>query len=536
MSQFLLNKVFLSQRGSPGRGHTPVSGKMALPGGAAATGVITAFIAVMLSSLPSTAAFGGESSAESAYRQNTRMWEHSIVTLEVARKDYNYLQPWTRQVSRQRKTGIVVGEHEILTTADELFDRTFIRVQKGGRGQWWFGTISWIDYSANLALVTVADSNFWSGLEPASFGSLPPDGSLQILRWKDGNLERRSAEFTQYAVRQAQLSPINHVVLEASSEIQNAGWCEPIVCQSRVVGLVRAQSGRTCIAIPASFIRSILDARQKGQYHGLGYFHFYWQPTENPASLAALNLPGPPRGVIVIEVSPRPDGLPAVLRPNDIILQIDGFDIDIQGDYNDPEYGNIMLENLSTRFKWAGDAVKMKIWRDNKEMEVTYRLPKYKFTNSLVPFATYDQEPQYLIVGGLVFQPLTDSFLQSWGSDWRARAPLRLTHYCDAPPTKKRPALVILSQVLPDPFNLGYEDQRYLVVDKVNGRRVSYLSDLKAALQKPVNGYNIIEFMKGNSLRRMVIGAGEFEREATARVLKRYGIDESFYLASNESR
>ncbi len=488
----------------------------------------------MLLSLVSVPASTIQSKGESAFQQNLKTWERSIVTLDVARKDYNYFLPWTRQASRQRKTGIVVGKHEILTTADGLFDRTFIRVQKGGRGQWWFGTVSWIDYGANLALVMVADSNFWSGLEPASLGSMPPDGRLQILRWTDGNLERRSAEFTQYTVRQAQLAPINHAVLEASSEIQNAGWCEPIVSGTRVVGLVRAQSGRTCIAIPASFIRSILDARRNGQYHGLGYFHFYWQPTENPASLAALHLPGPPRGVIVIEVSPRPDGLPNVLRPNDIILQIDGFDVDIQGDYDDPEYGNIMLENLATRFKWAGDAVKMKIWRDNKGMEVTYRLPKYRFTDSLVPFATYDKEPEYLIVGGLVFQPLTDSYLQGWGADWRGRAPLSLTHYCDVAPTKKRPALVILSQVLPDSFTLGYEDLRYLVVDKVNGQRVSYLSDLKAALRKPVNGYNIIEFMKSNSLRRMVIGAGEAERQATARVLRRYGIDESFYLASNE--
>ncbi len=45
-------------------------------------------------------------------------------------------------------------------------------------------------------------------------------------------------------------------------------------------------------AIPASFIQSILDARKQDRYHGLGYFHFYWQGAQNPASLARLEAHG----------------------------------------------------------------------------------------------------------------------------------------------------------------------------------------------------------------------------------------------------
>src|SRR5262249_23470497 len=163
------------------------------------------------------------------------------------------------------------------------------------------------------------------------------------------------------------------------------------------------QEGRTCTALPASFIQSILKAREKGEYRGLGYFDFYWQPAENPVSLAFLGLEGEPRGVLVIDVPSKPNSAPAVLKQHDIILQIDRFDIDIEGDYNDPEFGHLMLENLATRHKWAGDDVMMKIWRDDKPLDVTYRLPKIEYTNSLVADAVYDQEPEYLVVGGLVF-------------------------------------------------------------------------------------------------------------------------------------
>src|SRR5215475_10370767 len=236
-------------------------------------------------------------------------WERSLVTIEVSRKQYDYYQPWSKRTRRFQKIGTVIGERQILTTADELFDRTLIRLQKGGRGRWWQGEVSCVDYHANVALVTVSDENFWRDLKPVSFGSAAKaDGGYQIVRWREGKLENRRAEFTQFTVRDAQLCPLDMVSLEVSSEIQGVGWGEPVIANSKVVGILWAQESRTCMAMPASFIQSIIDARKKGEYHGLGYFHFFWQQSENPASLARLKLPGEARGVVVIDVPDRPDG------------------------------------------------------------------------------------------------------------------------------------------------------------------------------------------------------------------------------------
>jgi hypothetical protein len=459
-------------------------------------------------------------------------WTQSIVTLEVAGKQYDYLQPWSSRERKLQKTGLVISDHEILTTADQMFDRTLVRLQKGGRGRWVIGKVAWVDYYANLALVTSADAGFWRGLKPARLGPARPEkDALQVLRWREGTLENRRAEFTQFKVRDAQLSSVNHVMLEVGSDIQGAGWGEPVIGDSHVVGLLTAQEGRTCVTLPASFIQGILDARKQGAYRGLGYFHFYWEPGENPATLARLKLAGEPRGVVVIDVPRRPDKEDPALKPQDMILRIDGFDLDIQGDYKDPEFGPVLLENLATRGKWAGDDVKMQIWRDGKAMDITYRLPRFDYTNSLVPGAVFDQAPEYLVVGGLVFQPLNDPYLQSWGGDWKRRAPFRLYYYHTQPPTPERPALVLLSQVLPDAYNIGYQEQRCLVVDKVNGQPISRLSDLAQALTKPIDGYHIIDFVRSDSLRRMVLAAGSAEIRATRRVLERYNIKEPSRLS-----
>lgn len=463
--------------------------------------------------------------------QARALWEASLVTIEIARNTYDYNQPWSRRTRRLKKTGVVVGERQVLTSADQLFDRTLVRLQKQGRGQWYVGEVEWIDYPANLALITTSDQAFWRDLKPATFGKgAPEDGAMQILRWRDGNLENRRAEFSQFTVREGALSPVNCVMLEASSDIQGGGWGEPIVANSHLLGILIAQEGRTCFAAPASFIQSILQARQKNQFRGLGYFHWYWQPAENPASLAALGLPGEPRGVIVHFVPDRPDGRPEMVKSNDIVLSIDGFPLDIQGDYLDPEFGNLLLENLATRNRWAGDDVPMQVWRDGKQIDVTYRLPRYNYTNSLLPFAVYDQEPEYLIVGGLVFQPLSNTYLQSWGNEWKRRAPFRLYYYNNQMPTKERPSLVLMAQVLPDAYNIGYQDLRYLVLDKVNGIPISNLNDLREAFKKPEGGFHVLEFVKSDGLRRLVLAAGDPELAATDRVLKRYGIAAQFHI------
>jgi hypothetical protein len=460
-------------------------------------------------------------------------WEKSIVRIEVSRKVYDYYQPWNRRNDRSMKTGLVVGERQILTTCQDMSDYTLVRVQKDGRGTWTPASVVWVDYYANLAMLTVEDASFWQDLQAAKLsGSDPADGAaLQILRWREGKLENRRAEFTQFAVRQSEFSAISHVQLEMDSEIQAAGWGEPVVLNSHVVGILSQQRNRACKAIPASFIRAILDARRAGTYRGLGYFHFYWQPAQNTASLASLHLSGDPRGVLVINVPERLDGVPNVLKPRDIILQIDGFDVDIQGDYRDPEFGQLMLENLATRGKWAGDEVKLKIWREGKPLDVSYRLPKYEYSHSVVPYGVYDQPPEYLIVGGLVFQPLTYPYLQRWGAEWERRAPFRLTYYTPEEATKEQPSIVILSQVLPDPFNIGYQDQRYQVLQKVNGRRVSNLAELREALQHPTGEFHVLDFLPGDAAQRIVLGADGGERAATRRVLQRYGIEEEYFIA-----
>ena len=83
---------------------------------------------------------------------------------------------------------------------------------------------------------------------------------------------------------------------------------------------------------------------------------------------------------------------------------------------------------------------------------------------------------------------------------------------------------------MPDPYNIGYQDSRQLVIEKVNGQKINYLADVQQALKKPVNGFHIFQFMKGDTLQRIVLDAATLDA-ATKRVLDHYGIDKDHFFA-----
>jgi len=449
--------------------------------------------------------------------------ESALVTVEITSKEYDLQQPWNKPTRSVRKHALFAGDHELVTTAQNLADRTLVRAQKGGRGRWYNAEVKWLDYHANVAVLTVSDEGFWTGLQPARLASaVPRRNEYEVVRWRDGNLETRRADFSKFTVGEGALSFAPRIHLELNTEIGGLGWAEPVVVDGEVVGLTVSKGGNVCTVMPIPFLRDVLDGRRNGKFGGLGYFDFVWQQGENPATLQHLKLEGDARGAVVIDVPKNPSAGYALKR-HDVLLEVDGFAIDSEGDFEDPVYGHVMMEGIATRRHVAGDSIPMKVLRDGKVLDVQYVLPKAEYKVDLLPMYVFDREPEYLIAGGLVFQPLTQSYLRSWGEEWRRRAPFRLVFYNSQGPSPERPSLVVLSQVLPDNYNVGYQEYRNLVVDKVNGRPIRRLADLKAALQEAKDGAHLIEFQKGDGLQRILLDAGTLG-EATRRVLQRYGV------------
>ncbi len=462
------------------------------------------------------------------------LWANSLVQIESTRHQYEFFQPWSRRTASNNKFGVVVEGKKIATTADYLFDHTVLRVQKGGRGSWYEASLHWIDYHSNLALLDIQDPGFWEGLQPVKFADpVPVTGEAKLIRWNDGRLETRRLEINRLRMGRSALSYIDLPQLELDSEIDGVGWSEAVVYGDAIIGLTTSQSRSKCTAVPSFFVEEVIDQVKKDQFRGVGYFNFYWKRAENPAVLDYLKLEGGKRGVIVTEIISIP-GHETKVKPKDILLKVDGFDIDIVGDYADPVYGNMMLERLATRGHWSGDKVPMTVWRDGVEIELEFELARADYSEEYVPSAKFDMPPEYLMAGGLVFQPLTEPYLRSWGSEWQRRAPVRLVRLKERRPTEEDPGCVLLSLVLPDSYNLGYQDYRYLVLDKVNGVKITALPELKEALDHPKGAFHVIEFLPGETVQKMVLDAVQL-KSATQRVMFDYRLPTDYFVGSGDS-
>jgi hypothetical protein len=450
-------------------------------------------------------------------------WQNAVIHIEIAGMEYSYVQPWARAEHKVEKTGVAIADHVIITTAEGLNDQTFIRLKKQGGGLYSAGRVLWIDYQSNLAALTTDEAGFWNGIQPAALADpVPATGPVRILRWNDDRLENRPGDIERMTVDNSALSFVSVPALKVDSTISGAGSGEAVTEGNRLLGLASGQESDVVTAVPSSFIQFHVNAQKQGHFAGLGYFDFTWEQVQNPLSLQYLKLPGAARGVIVKDTGLKP-GVTSLIKTRDIILQIDGFDIDTEGNYVDPQYGKMMLENLSSRGKWAGQTCQIKLWRDGAEQTITYTLPRAEYSDELVPEQVFDHPPEYVVTGGMVFVRLTDAFLRSWGTTWRQRAPFRLGFYETGKVKPDRMQRVVLSQVLPDKINLGYEMLHDEVIDEVNGKKISQISDLSEALKSPVDGFNVFKFAPGEPVEMAVLDATEVN-QTDAEIMTKFHI------------
>lgn len=455
--------------------------------------------------------------------------QKQIVKIEVVQKVYDAQQPWRINTKETTRSGLVISDQQILTTAEFMSDATVIRLQKEGKGTKYQGKIEWISYPLNIALLKVEEPEFWKGLKEASLSVKSPDvGPARVWRWDNGILESWHAEVNQIQVLFSELSQVSHVTANAFSEIRSAGWSEMVTQGDQVIGIATSASDNKLSVIPSRLLLDLLEHQKNNPKFEIGYFPFFWQTTENPQNAKRLGYPGTPQGVFITQIDPTaPEA--KVLKVDDLILEINGKSIDSNGDYEDAVFGSLNLENLAVQEGMAGTPIHFKIWRQGAEKNVQMNLPAYQYERAKVPEHRFDEEPEYLIMGGLVFMPLTQEYLRAFGDDWRNRSPFRLYFHTLEPAREESEKIVILSSVLADPYNLGYSDYRFMTVESVNGQKIQNLHQMEKALQENKSEFHKILFLQGRGPRQMILDTQSLD-EANARILKKFSIPKDRHI------
>ena len=351
-------------------------------------------------------------------------------------------------------------------------------------------------------------------------------GQLQTVRWNEQQLESAASRVLRFEVQEGFFGRMQHAFLLVQTDLQGGGWAEPVVAGDRLVGLTASQTELRARVIPAEIIGAFLTrAKADGAYRGFPVFGARYQVNEDPALAAFLGQQGAPRGVIVRQI-PWGSSACGVLEPRDILLSVDGHEIDAGGYYAHPRLGRLLFPHALVEGHAVGDVVPVRVLRSGEMLDLQMTLRDYPAGLALMPERRMEGPPPYAVIGGLLFRELDGDYLRSWGPQWAERAPLRLqVPYLlrreEQTPDRRR--IILLASVLPTPGNVGYQDLRDLPVASVNGRRIDSIPALIEAFAHPEGEFEVIELEPNGERQVVVLDAATLEAETRA-ALETYGV------------
>jgi PDZ domain len=460
-----------------------------------------------------------------------------VVGLAVSFQDYDADRPWVKRSPATRYAQAVVVDGAdgplLLTTAQMVAGATMVAVEREGRPPRSAARVVHQDRELNLALLAVDEPGFFDALLPLRLASVSPSaGTLHSVRWSNQQFESAAVRIKRPGVSEVWFGRLRHVFLLARSGLADGGWAEPVVAGEELVGVVSAQDDHTAWVVPIEIIAAYLSqARDPASYVGFAVLRCSWQWTTDRAIAAWLGLGERPRGVMIRGI-PRGSTGHGVLQPRDVLLSLDGHAIDSRGYYVHPRYGSVELTHIVVEGHRAGDRIPAQVLRGGQLVDLTIELRSYSNAMDLLPLRRGNEPPPYAIAGGLVFLELDGDYVRTWGSECWNRAPTRLVapfYLEEGAQTPERRRIIILAQVLPSAWSMGYQDCRELLVRTIDGREIDSIHDVVEAFAHPAGRFVKVEFYPNDERAELVVDA-ETLPEATARILEDYGIPAAYRL------
>ena len=428
--------------------------------------------------------------------------------------------PWQRErIKSVTGSGVLIGPNLILTGAHVIHNATFIQVQRIDEADKIPAQIKSICYDSDLALLELPDPSGLKGITPAALTTLPEPGSaVSVVGFPMGG---RELSVTEGVVSRIELKryAFSHrslltVTVDAAINPGNSGG--PVFAGEEVVGIAFQKLSRSegCgEMVPTPVIEVFLKGAREGQQvvhmPGLGAST---QTLENPALRRSLKLPEGVSGIQVVSIN-HDCTLTDTFQSGDVLSSFAGESISNSGTilYRG-KYRTRAEVVLSERA--VGETLRVGYYRDGvfAEEEVTLR-PLYHLANM-----SPAEPPRYLIYGGLVFQPLSRLYLETWNSN-KAPAWLTTSYYLD-PRLKERTDAVVISHVLSDEINVGYESHYLQLVESFNGEAIENLNGLASALDALSEGEVHLKTQHGMHL---VFDAAEARARCPV-ILERYKI------------
>uniref|UniRef100_A0A6B2L2R0 Protease Do-like PDZ domain-containing protein n=1 Tax=Arcella intermedia TaxID=1963864 RepID=A0A6B2L2R0_9EUKA len=447
-----------------------------------------------------------------------------VVKIFANLTDPDYESPWQMcQSIDVTGSGFIIENNRIITNAHVVANSTFISVRKYSEAVKYVGRLVCISHDCDMAILAVDDKKFWEGMKPLTFASRVPhlQEKVFVAGYPEGG---DTISVTRGIVSRIELGAYTRntelltVQIDAAINPGNSGG--PVFAGSEVVGIAFSgldDADGIGYIIPFPVYQYFLkDFEQTGKWNGFCSLGIRYQYMENKGLRLSHQMPDDLTGILIRYIDPL-SPCHGLMLPDDVLCSVNNTHI-----ANDGTIKWRNRERVAHKFVLQqsppGTKMTLQVFREGELKTIPFTT---QFIPPFIP-ATYDAPPTYVCWAGLVFVPLSIPFMDSYGGEYWARAPLSLQSTCESSRRKwKDQQIIVLARILVDEVNWGYEDTQGSVVTKLNQIEIINLKHLYDIIQESKDTF--LKFELG--MDGVVCINREAGMKATEKILKVHKIN-----------
>ncbi|WP_412755355.1 PDZ domain-containing protein [Legionella longbeachae] len=437
--------------------------------------------------------------------------ERSVVQIYSDFFVADYDNPWRGpESSACSGSGFIVqdpssGKKYVMTNAHVAENTTFLQVRlANNRIKKYEAKVKCVSYQCDLALLEVDDPEFEELVDPVELGEMVSlRDRIMVVGFPMGGTEISLSKgiVSRIQVDGYSMSGQNLLQAQVDAAINPGNSGGPVFIGNKVVGVAfQGYGGHQGLnyIIPVPIMEHFLiEAFSNKKYRGFPTLPIVTEQIENVHEREFYKM-GKRSGIRILKADNLSDAFNK-LKPDDIILAIDGLPISNEGTVDIPGIGNCIDYFHVTQSKFIGDTVRLNILRkkDNgegvEELEIDVVLDTILGDTEKVSVSEHDKMPTYYINSGICFVPLTRNYMEGNGCEFEEMH--LVEENCSLPDApKKNPTdqIIVINTILNCKETQGYEKHIRGIVKEING--------------KPINNiHDVVRVMEDNKDKRHVI-------------------------------
>jgi len=447
------------------------------------------------------------SADESCAEKNTcqlaglELLKTSIVEINTEKVKRDFTYPW--QIWRNTSgsgSGVIISENKILTAAHVVDYAEEIYLRKPGSDELYDAEVIFVSDESDLAILTPNDKSFFLETTPVQLGELPnlgdeittlgfPSGGTQLALTK-GIVSR--IDFDEYSH-----SGGENLVVQIDAAINPGASGGGAFINGKLSGIsFQGLSGHGVenigYIIPIPVIQQFFNDVKDGKVDGVPRLGITVQYMRNQQIRDFYDMNDNVSGILVLSSEIEHSERENAIIKDDVLLKIEDKPIGNDGKIDFISGDRIDLESL-IKFKQIGDVIDVELLRDGRKKALEVVLTERSDSESPVIAHRFGYIPDYEIVGGLIFQELSDDYIDFAFNENNMPAWMRMAQSENYKSNNKY-RYVLMTSLLPHQINRTYgglEDER---VVSVNGNIINNLNELREQLSNTLNKFHVIKF------------------------------------------